>query len=94
MTKLSPKIKDFIAMQMDEDDWKNILLKNLPNISQDSIKRDNNHQYDCAYAVIRKLTETKPETCDWSNMKKVLNVDNKGIVNKIENKLPSLCKGK
>ena len=93
MTKLSPKIKDFIATQMTDEDWKNILRTKLPKVSEDSINCDNINLYDCAYTVIRKLTEQKLVTC-WSDMKEVLNPVNKGIIYKVENKLSVLCKGK
>ena len=77
---------------MSYEDWRDILRTKLPKESEDSINCDNRNLYDCAYAVVRKLTEQQLVTC-WSDMKEVLNSVNKGIINKVENKLVLLCKG-
>ena len=77
---------------MTDEDWRDILRTKLPKESEQSINCDNRNLYDCAYAVVRKLTEQQLVTC-WSDMKEVLNSVDKGIINKVENKLVLLCKG-
>lgn len=77
---------------MTDEDWRDILRTKLPKESEHSINCDNRNLYDCAYAVVRKLTEQQLVTC-WSDMKEVLNSVDKGIINKVENKLVLLCKG-
>ena len=78
---------------MRDEDWKDIMRKNLPNVLEDGVNNDNSNLYDCAYAVIRKLIEQEHVTC-WSDMKEVLNDVNSGIVTKVENKFCLLQKGK
>ena len=78
---------------MRDEDWKNILRRELPNVSENGISCDNKNQYDCAYAVIHKLIEQERLT-RWSDMKKILDPVNKGIVHKVENKLRSQWEGK
>ena len=80
--ELSPKMKDFIAYQMSEDNWKEICREYLENESEDRIKNENsNSEYDQAYTVIRLLVK-KQIVRSWSDMEQVLNKFNKEIVKK------------
>ena len=85
-TKLSPKMKDFIAYQMSDNDWKEICREYLDNELEDRIEIDNrNSVYDQAYTVICSLINKQKEFL-WCDMEKVLNKINKGIVEKFTQK--------
>ena len=93
-------MKDFIAYQMSENNWKDICREHLVNESEDRIKQENpKNVYDQAYTVICLLIN-KQIVCNWSDMEKVLNKFNKEIVNKftqefkeapVQGQLISLC---
>ena len=77
---LSPKLKDFIAYQMSQEDWKQILRNYLQNESESRIqKQHENSIYDQAYAVIILLIK-KEIVSNWYDMEDILNQFNKGIV--------------
>ena len=86
-TELSPKMKDFIAYQMSDDDWKEICREYLDDESEDRVKIENpKNVYDQAYTVICLLI-VKQIVCNWSDMEKVLNsLNNKVIVEKFTQK--------
>ena len=91
--ELSPKMKDFIAYQMREEDWKDIFRKELPGELEGRISVDNQDLYERSYAVIRKLTERRHDM-DWEDMKKILNLVNKSIVDNFEKKFRVKIEGK
>ena len=65
-------MKDFIASKMRDGDWRDILSENLPEESEEVIKRNSNKEvYKCSYAVIRKLTERR-RVVYWSDMRQIL----------------------
>ena len=79
-------MKDFLAKQMTESDWREICREYLDNVSEDGIKTDNpNSVYDQTYYVIRSLIN-KHKEFHWCDMEKVLNKFNKGIVKKFTDK--------
>ena len=85
-TELSPKMKDFLAYHMSEDDCKEICREYLENESEDRIKKENpNCLYDQAYTVICCLIN-KREGCNWFDIEKVLSTVNMEIVKKFTQK--------
>ena len=71
-------MRDFIANQMLDRDWKDILRAILPDESEDKIRCDNKGLYNRSYAVVRKLCE-KGLVVYLSDMIEVLNLINKGV---------------
>ena len=79
-TKLSPKMKDFIAKKMSQHMWIDICRKYLNNESPNKIKEDIPYDiYEQAYYVISLLINTGKVSC-WSDMENVLNECDKSIV--------------
>ena len=74
-------MKDFIANQMLDRDWKDILRRNLPYESEEEIRYDNKGLYNRSYAVVRKLCE-KGLVVYLSDMIEILNLINKGVAKK------------
>ena len=74
-------MKDFIANQMLDRDWKDILRRNLPDESEEEIRYDNKGLYNRSYAVVRKLCE-KGLVVYLSDMIEILNLINKGVAKK------------
>ena len=74
-------MKDFIANQMLDRDWKDILRRKLQDESEEGICFDNKCLYDRSYAVVRKLCE-QGHVVYFTDMIEVLNLVNKCIVKK------------
>ena len=79
-TKLSPKMKDFIASEMLPNDLIYICKPYLENETMQRIIRENRNRnlYDQSYAVICFFTIMFQEF-RWRDMEKVLNETNKSI---------------
>ena len=86
-------MKDFIAYQMREEDWRDIFRIELPRELEGRISVDNQDLYERSYAVIRKLTKRRHDM-DWEDMKKILNRVNKSIVDNFEKKFRVKIEGK
>ena len=78
-------MKDFIASEMYDKDWKDICYENLPEGSREEISNNNKKSYECSYAVIRKLTEIEGLTY-WHEMEKILKPLRMDIVAKFDSK--------
>ena len=80
-------MRDFIAYQMSDDDWKEICREYLEDESENRVIKENpKNVYDQAYSVISLLI-IKQIVCNWSDMEKVLNnLNNKVIVKKFTRK--------
>lgn len=80
-------MRDFIAYQMSDDDWKEICREYLEDESENRVIKENpKNVYDQAYSVICLLI-IKQIVCNWSDMEKVLNnLNNKVIVKKFTQK--------
>ena len=86
-------MKDFIANLMDDRDWRKICRKELPMNLERKISDNNSNLYERSYAVIRKLAELKV-VIYWHEMKEILNLFNKHIVNRFEKKFLVQIAGK
>ena len=75
-------MKDFIANQMFDRDWKDILRRNLQDESEEGICHDNKGIYNRSYAVVRKLCE-KGVVVYLSDMIKILNLVNRCVAKKV-----------
>ena len=86
-TELSPKMTDFIAYRMSEEDCDEICREYLRGESEHRIKKDNlNNVYDQSYAIIRLLID-KLIISNIFDMENVLNKVNNDILNKFRQKL-------
>lgn len=86
-------MKDFIANQMFDRDWKDILRRYLQDESEEVICHDNKGLYNRSYAVVRKLCE-KGHVVYLSDMIEILNLINKCVAKKVTKKFQAPRIGK